>query len=139
MWIAAIAVIGKQNNPLYIKTLGKNGDDLKFHHIVHTSLDVVQELTSKKESTQADKYLGQLYPTEEYKVYGYITNTRIKFILIVDYDSRAKEADLKQFFTKFHELYADTVCNPFYTFDENITSQKFEERVTELVSSGVPS
>lgn len=25
-----------------------------------------------------------LYPTEDYKVYGYISNTRIKFILVVD-------------------------------------------------------
>lgn len=31
-----------------------------------------------------DTYLGMLYPTEDYKVYGYISNTRIKFILVVD-------------------------------------------------------
>lgn len=31
-----------------------------------------------------DTYLGMLYPTEDYKVYGYISNTRIKFVLVVD-------------------------------------------------------
>lgn len=31
-----------------------------------------------------DTYLGMLYPTEDFKVYGYISNTRIKFMLVVD-------------------------------------------------------
>ena len=31
-----------------------------------------------------DTYLGMLYPTEDYKVYGYISNTGIKFMLVVD-------------------------------------------------------
>jgi len=41
--IAAIAVIGKSNNPLYIKTVGKKENSLRFHHIVNTSLDVIEE------------------------------------------------------------------------------------------------
>lgn len=31
-----------------------------------------------------DTYLGMLYPTADYKVYGYISNTRIKFMLVLD-------------------------------------------------------
>ncbi len=31
----------------------------------------------------ADTYLGLLYPTEEYRVYGYISNTHVKFILVL--------------------------------------------------------
>ena len=32
--------MGRSNNPLYIQTVGQE-DELKFHFIVHTSLDVV--------------------------------------------------------------------------------------------------
>src|SRR5690606_19538739 len=66
-------------------------------------------------AAQPDMYLGLLYPMEEYKVYvepleshvlvknfvhscryGYITNTKIKLILIVDdTTSEIKEAELR--------------------------------------------
>jgi hypothetical protein len=32
-----------QNNPLYIKSFDETESDLKFHYIVHTSLDIVAE------------------------------------------------------------------------------------------------
>eukprot|EP01121_Diplochlamys_sp_Union-15-3_P010858 TRINITY_DN3093_c0_g1_i1.p1 TRINITY_DN3093_c0_g1~~TRINITY_DN3093_c0_g1_i1.p1 ORF type:complete len:138 (+),score=22.88 TRINITY_DN3093_c0_g1_i1:71-484(+) len=135
--IAALAVIGKTNNPLYIKVVGKTDTELRFHYIVHTALDVIEETVNRtKEAAHTEKYLGLLYPTEEFKVYGYLTNTQIKFVLVLDYDSKAKDAEVKNFFSRFHEIYADTVCNPFYTADENITSKKFEERVNDLISQG---
>lgn len=38
----------------------------------------------KAKGEKIDKYLGMLYPIEEYKVYGYLTNTDIKFILVLN-------------------------------------------------------
>lgn len=32
-----------QNNPLYLQSFTSIGDDLKHHHIVHCSLDVIDE------------------------------------------------------------------------------------------------
>lgn len=40
--IAGFAVIGKQNNPLFVKSFGTE-DHLKFQFVVHTSLDIVDE------------------------------------------------------------------------------------------------
>ena len=40
--IAGIAVLGKDNNPLYIRSFGSH-DALRFHFIVHTALDFVEE------------------------------------------------------------------------------------------------
>lgn len=31
-----------------------------------------------------DLYLGLLYPTEDYQVYGYVTNTKVKFVIVVE-------------------------------------------------------
>ncbi|XP_026545547.1 trafficking protein particle complex subunit 2-like protein [Notechis scutatus] len=66
-----IAVIAKENYPLYIKSLPTE-NELKFHYTVHTSLDVVDEKVSalgKALVDQRELYLGLLYPTEDYKVY----------------------------------------------------------------------
>jgi hypothetical protein len=133
---------------------------LKFHYIVHSSLDVIEERGEYKQSPSplahvlthtsspflavgkkllvtSDKYLGLLYPTEEFKVYGCVTMTRVKFILALDDNANPKDADLKLFFTKFHALYVDAISNPFYTLDDKIDSKKFEKEVSQLVAAGL--
>lgn len=68
-------------------------------------------VATKKASTaaQPDMYLGLLYPMEEFKVFGmsslaythassfgYITNTKIKLILIIDdTNTEIKESELR--------------------------------------------
>ncbi|XP_074142300.1 trafficking protein particle complex subunit 2-like protein isoform X1 [Sminthopsis crassicaudata] len=71
-----IAVIAKENYPLYIRSIPAE-QELKFHYTVHTSLDVVDEKVSamgKALVDQRELYLGLLYPTEDYKVYLLMPN-----------------------------------------------------------------
>ena len=42
MPVSGVAVLGKDNNPLYIRAYGQH-DHLRFHFIVHTALDFVEE------------------------------------------------------------------------------------------------
>lgn len=66
-----------QNYPLYIRSTPTE-DELKFHYMVHTSLDVVDEKISamgKALVDQRELYLGLLYPTEDYKVYLLVLST----------------------------------------------------------------
>ena len=42
MVVAGVAVLGRENNPLYIRAFGSS-DTLRFHFIVHTALDFVEE------------------------------------------------------------------------------------------------
>lgn len=142
MRIVCVAVVGKANNPLFIKSFEPYVDPLKFHYIVHTSLDIVEEkvapIPGSKKSTEL--YLGLLCPTEDYKVYGYITNTKNKLIVVVD-DSDIKEHEIKTLFRHFHSVFTDAVCNPFYIMDQKMTSKKFEHAITTFVKqhSIVPS
>jgi hypothetical protein len=39
----AVAFISPQNHPILIRTFQKREDDLKYHYIAHTSLDVIEE------------------------------------------------------------------------------------------------
>ena len=129
-----IAIVGKENNPLYIQTFS-GADELKFHYIVHTSLDVVEEKVAAKQhqGNGGDTYLGLLYPTEDYHVYGYMTSTGVKLILVLS-DTGADTAKTKQFLQDFHALYCDTVCNPFYTLGTPITSNRFKAKLEKLLA-----
>ena len=153
MSIVCVAIIGKDNDPLYIRTWLDHVDipaplpgqiaadpSLKFHYHVHTSIDVVEEkgltpphppypstlpslsyalpypllsslifscwlspsLLSVINHKRAgggggapiDLYLGQLFAVEDYKVFGYITNSKIKFIVVIQ--DTAGDVNLRQ-------------------------------------------
>ncbi|KAG6763006.1 hypothetical protein POTOM_033534 [Populus tomentosa] len=142
--IVCVAVVGHQNNPLYIQSFTEADDALKLHHIVHCSLDVVDErVNNPKKSglTLNETFLGLLYPTENYKVYGYLTNTKVKFILVTtdldvrDADVRNLRCGIAKFFRRFHAAYVDAVSNPFHVPGKKITSRTFAERVSNIVKS----
>ena len=51
------------------------------------------------------QFLGVLYLVQDYKVYGYVTNTGIRLVLIFD-DKDNKDASLvKALFRKLHTLF----------------------------------
>jgi len=80
-----IAILDRNSTPLKLKT-NDVSKEVVFHYIVHTSLDVIEEkcLSStapsavKTSDPPRDLYLGILYSTEQYKVFGYVTNTSVK-------------------------------------------------------------
>jgi hypothetical protein len=45
-----------------------------------------------------------LYPTEDFKVYGYISNTRIKFMLVVD-EMLQKEDEMRMVRWMYYVLF----------------------------------
>ncbi|KAE8783484.1 trafficking protein particle complex subunit 2-like protein [Hordeum vulgare] len=97
--IVCVAVVGHQNNPLYLQSFTEADDALKLHHVVHCSLDVIDErVNNPKRSapTLNETFLGLLYPTENYKVYGYLTNTKVKFLMVTT-DLDVKDADARNF------------------------------------------
>ncbi|KAL8596832.1 Trafficking protein particle complex subunit 2-like protein [Nucella lapillus] len=131
-----VAVVAKENYPLFIKTTPTN-NELQFYYTVHTSLDVVEEKISsvgKNANDLRELYLGLLYPTEDYKVYGYVTNTKVKFVIVVESsNSSLRDNEIRTMFKRLHGAYVDMLCNPFYTPGENIVSQKFENIVVGMM------
>ncbi|KAL7979726.1 hypothetical protein Chor_004884 [Crotalus horridus] len=133
-----IAVIAKENYPLYIKSLPTE-NALKFHYTVHTSLDVVDEKVSalgKALVDQRELYLGLLYPTEDYKVYGYVTNSKVKFVMVVDSSNTAlRDNEIRSMFRKLHNSYTDVMCNPFYNPGDQIQSRMtIQEKISTVCS-----
>ncbi|XP_063801586.1 trafficking protein particle complex subunit 2-like protein isoform X1 [Pseudophryne corroboree] len=121
-----VSVIAKENYPLYIHSIPSE-NQLKFHYTVHTSLDVVDEKISamgKALVDQRELYLGLLYPTEDYKVYGYVTNSKVKFVMVVDSSNTAlRDNEIRSMFRKLYNSYTDVMCNPFYNPGDPIQSR----------------
>ncbi|CAK8674292.1 unnamed protein product [Clavelina lepadiformis] len=133
-----VGVIAKENYPLYIRCASNVEDETKFHFTVHTSLDVIEEKINNagKTSSAADlreSYLGQLYPAEDYRVYGYVTNTKVKFVVVVEAsNTQLRDNEVRSMFRRLHNAYTDVMCNPFYTPGDTITSKSFEKVVSSL-------
>jgi len=109
---------------------GMQEDPIKFHYILHCSLDAFEEKADNK-----DSYLGLLYPTEDYKVYGYLTSTQVKLILVTHTFNQVKESSVREVFEGLHSAYIDAVSNPFYTPGKKIESKSFEGRVDRIITS----
>lgn len=131
-----VAVIGKENSPLYV-WVGSGREELHLHYLAHTALDVIQEKVAAVSKTPDTRelYLGLLYASEEYKVYGYTTNTRIKFVIITDAgNTTLRDNEIRMMFRRLHNMYTNVVCNPFYIPGEQITSREFEKGIVALVA-----
>ncbi|BFG04545.1 trafficking protein particle complex subunit 2-like protein [Drosophila madeirensis] len=131
-----VAVIGKDNAPMYLTTSDMEQElDLQYH--VHAALDVVEEkcLIGKGAPESKELYLGLLYSTENHTIYGFVTNSRVKFIVVIDSSNVAlRENEVRAIFRNLHILYTDAVCNPFYIPGESLTSKKFDRAVQKLMS-----
>uniref|UniRef100_A0A1B6CAV6 Trafficking protein particle complex subunit n=1 Tax=Clastoptera arizonana TaxID=38151 RepID=A0A1B6CAV6_9HEMI len=132
-----IAVVGKENAPKYVACINEDLE-LQFHYKIHTALDIVEEKLSSASKTSGDLrelLLGLLYSTEELKIFGYVTNTRVKFIIAVDStNTLLRDNEVRSMFRKLHSAYTDVVCNPFYIPGDTITSKKFDATVRGILS-----
>lgn len=136
-----IAVLDRQNSPLKIST-NQNSKEVAFHHHLHTSLDVIDERTapgagpsaSGKPEPLRDLFLGVLYSTEQHKVFGYVTNTSVKFVIIIDAsNTNIRDNEIRQMFRKLHNGYSNLLYNPFYLPGTPIESKKFTAVVQSLL------
>ncbi|KAL1129806.1 hypothetical protein AAG570_012750, partial [Ranatra chinensis] len=115
-----------QNAPKYVKCI-EEYQELQYHYVLHTSLDVVEEklaASMKSTSDVRELYLGLLFATEDHRIFGYVTNTRVKFIVVFDATrNNLRDNDIRGMFRKLHCAYADVVSNPFYTPGDPIESK----------------
>ncbi|XP_068625033.1 trafficking protein particle complex subunit 2-like protein [Battus philenor] len=151
-----VAVIGKDNSPLYIGGVGSDtntDNELSRQWLVHTALDALEERLATTTNSTAnsaanssrtdlrDLYLGLLYSTDTHKIYGYVTNTRIKLVLVTSSTSPSgsniRDAEVRTALRRLHALYADAICNPFHLPGDQITSSKFDKQVKNLLLNNV--
>ncbi|KAI3431327.1 hypothetical protein D9Q98_004385 [Chlorella vulgaris] len=135
--IVAVAVVGPTNQPLYLSTF-TDDESARLSTLVHCSLDAVEEKVAagmRGVTTDVpDAYLGVLAVEEECKVYGFVTNTRTKLIVVVD-DPLIKDDEMRAIFRRMHTAFADAVSNPFYVLGTPLVSPRFDASVRTIATS----
>jgi hypothetical protein len=171
----SLSIIGKNNEPLFIREFDENlstdsiFEELLFglpapeervsssfitcstrhQFMMHAALDRFEQLAGpppgfgwrKPGATGVDgMFVGLLYPVEDMRVYGYVTTTRIKLVLVVEDDALPEmqssiDNDIKALLSKIHELYIEDLLNPFKDIGSAIVSKRFEDRVQRFVDA----
>lgn len=155
--IACIGVIGKHDNPLHIALFPeRERDSLEFQFLLNSSLDIFEARLPHK---TADHDFGLLQAIDErLAMYGWLTNTGVKFVIVIDMEGRPaaaddkshpalgiRDADLKPAFRALHNAYIRLLRNPFYDPDERaidastqISSPKFTKEVERIAQAWRP-
>jgi len=144
-----VAVIGKDNGPMFFRTRQSSINELQYHFIVSSALDIIEERVQSSNKSilpgglsnpvasemTRELYLGVLTAQEDYKVYGYTTNTKIKFVIVIEETSTPlRENDIRMMFRKLHGAFCDLMSNPFYLPGSEIKSKRFNDAVNSIVA-----
>lgn len=71
----------KPENPASL--LPAPSPNLKYHFLAHSALDIIEERIVSGAKT-IDTYFGLLHVLEEVSVYGFLTNTLVKIIIMIE-------------------------------------------------------
>ncbi|KIW52229.1 hypothetical protein PV05_07888 [Exophiala xenobiotica] len=136
--IACIGIIGKHDNPLHISLFPPHEDeDLDMQFLLNSCLDIF-DIRSKTKTLDQD--LGLLQAIDErLAAYGWLTNTGVKFIIVVDMMGRPpapdedkrkfppavglRDAELKSAFRAVQTAYIQLMLNPFYAPEDRTPLQ----------------
>ncbi|CAH8584916.1 unnamed protein product [Heterobilharzia americana] len=157
---ACVVVISDTNQLLYLRT-AECSDPLFYHFKAHSALDVIEDKLSRRTASgthdQLEQYLGLLYPMEDHRIYGYVTNTKIKFIMIFEshilssqssqsgLQTHTRDVDIRAMFQRLHSAYVNLVCSPFYKPgtpiqpDKQAAASRFDRCISSLLATHASS
>uniref|UniRef100_A0A915J9V2 Uncharacterized protein n=1 Tax=Romanomermis culicivorax TaxID=13658 RepID=A0A915J9V2_ROMCU len=137
---SCIAIIDKDVTSIDIRP----ADELKVQFAVYSSLDVIEErliqcVQSKQPNELRELYLGLLLTTEKYRVYGLVTNTKVKsmivklVLLVESNNTNLKDQQIRALFRNLHTMYSNVICNPFYIPQRPIVSRLLDASVIDML------
>ena len=67
---------------------------------------------------------------DEFQIYGYMTNTDVKFIAVLTDQNKVQESEMRAFFQKCHTSYIEYLRCPFAPIDaDRLCSKKFDASI----------
>ncbi len=134
MSISCVAYIGRYNEPLYFFSTEETVESLHLQMIVQSSLDVMEERKKKASSSAApfEMSMGQLFPIEDYKIYGCYFNTHNKTVLVCD-GSASEVSGIKEVMSTLSASFISAIQNPFQPVGMPLTSAKLDDMVQLII------
>lgn len=136
MTIFCVALVGKNNEPLYYFSKEDTAESLHLQMIVHSCLDVIEERRKKATQTSAafDMYLGQLFPIEDYRTFGYYSNTHNKTIVVCD-NLTCDPIIVKETINALNGAFVAAIENPFQPIGAPLIATTLNGKVGKIVQS----
>lgn len=110
---------------------------IKLVYLMHASLDIVEERA--EQHTTRDNFLGVLYQCEQYKIYGLMSTTKVKILLMINQRysfGSPRENDIRQMLKGIHKALVDaTAMNPFYKPNEPVKSTRLNSYLDTIISN----
>lgn len=136
-----VAIVGKRDEPLFFWTEESEDESLALKQLSHGALDVIEErMDAVKADSKSvfDLYMGQLMTSGDYEIFGYISNTRIKVIVICgamyntltdDNSPRNNKQLMRSFMLSIYGFYVAAMMNPLRGLDEPCRGERFASKV----------
>lgn len=112
-----------------------------MQEVIYNSLDVIEERMASIRTTSAkevDNYIGCLAVVGALSLFGQVTNTRQKLVVIIKSGlgvAESKEPAVRVLLRKLHVAVVAALLNPFESVDAPIKSARFDERVDDIACS----
>ena len=118
-WDEAYMLFGVEHNDSQPSSSTSSSASWKHQFGYQKALDRLEQWTiqpdGKKKLPHHKNFVGVLVPLEEKLVYGYLTNTHIKLLIMVEdtfEDSHNAAASIRKLLEELHELYVRDTMNP---------------------------
>lgn len=97
-YIESIGIIGKSNQILYLLNYTNDISDMDIIDNIDICLDIIED----KMTRTNDSYLGLIHFMDDFGIYGYCTNTMIKFLITIKYDNRPPKENIIKNVKKYY-------------------------------------
>uniref|UniRef100_A0A1I8EGG0 Trafficking protein particle complex subunit 2-like protein n=1 Tax=Wuchereria bancrofti TaxID=6293 RepID=A0A1I8EGG0_WUCBA len=134
--VISVAVIANDSSPLYLSVNEKESSrEFDIQMFIYCSLDIVDEKVLGANKT-LELYLGPLISDQNFKSFGYVTNTNVKMIIVTEIgDTSLKDQDIRSMFKRLHNAYCNSLSNPFYVPGQLIKSKVLDETAKEIFAT----
>ena len=141
MILNLVAIIGKRDEPLYFFSEESEEEALNLKQMAHGALDLVDErVQAAKEANRGDfdSYLGKLMSAGDHEVFGYLSSTKIKIIVVCGVGYQSLTADgsprnisqvMRNFLTAIYGIYSKEVRNPLQSLNSLCRSDNFNSKI----------
>lgn len=150
--VSLVAIIGKRDEPLFFWTEESEEESLALKQLSHGALDVIEERLEAAKAVDDSKgafdlFLGQLMTSGDYEIFGFISNTKIKVIVIcgVMYNSiaddnspRSNKQSMRNFMTTLYGFYVSDAMNPLQSLSDPCRSETFSNKVATAARNFAP-
>jgi hypothetical protein len=145
--IACVAFVSASSQSLFFRVFSAaagSDEELALQLAVFSALDAIDERVPERRvpppppgtaPPPAGSFLNLLLPVEDHKVFGYLTATSVRIIVIVK-DVLLREDRVRELFVRLHAAYADAIASPFAPVgDAPLTSPSFASAIDGVVAA----